>query len=126
MRCCGAAAYLINSSYCCSMRLRRSPVSGSAEGSGARAPFRCRAPRTSSARERATVPATVANHLVAHRDDPNLLWYGELESTCAPCHDARIQKEEVRGYAIGCDESGRRIASDQSVESAALINVCDV
>lgn len=41
-----------------------------------------------------------------------LLWYGELESTCAPCHDALIQKEEVRGYAIGCDESGRRIASD--------------
>lgn len=51
------------------------------------------------------VPATVANHLIAHKGDLDLFWYGELESSCKPCHDGDIQSEERLGYSkeIGAD-----------------------
>ena len=52
-------------------------------------------------------PARVANHRRPHRGDPHLFWYGELESLCFACHDGPVQAEERRGYAIGCDVSGR-------------------
>jgi 5-methylcytosine-specific restriction endonuclease McrA len=39
-------------------------------------------------------PATVANHIIAHRGDPVLFWQGELESVCASCHSSIIQSEE--------------------------------
>lgn len=52
------------------------------------------------------VPATVANHIIPHRGDLTLFWEGELESTCAPCHDGVIAFEEARGYGKDIGEDG--------------------
>ncbi|MDB5618220.1 HNH endonuclease [Tardiphaga sp.] len=57
-------------------------------------------------------PATVAHHKVAHKGDRTLFFEGELASSCAPCHDTVEQGIEARGYEIGCDASGRPVASD--------------
>lgn len=38
--------------------------------------------------------ATVANHVKPHRGNWDLFINGELESTCKPCHDSVIQREE--------------------------------
>ncbi|RXT18101.1 hypothetical protein B5U98_22775 [Bosea sp. Tri-39] len=54
-----------------------------------------------------TVPATVANHRIAHKGDAILFWEGELESVCAPHHDSVIQAEEKRGFVFGNGEDGR-------------------
>lgn len=40
------------------------------------------------------VVATVANHKQPHRGDWDLFIAGALESTCKPCHDSVIQREE--------------------------------
>lgn len=58
------------------------------------------------------VPATVAHHVQRHEGDPVKFFEGELASSCAPCHDTIEQGIEARGYEIGCDVSGRPIASD--------------
>ena len=42
--------------------------------------------------------ATVVNHVTPHRGDPELFWSSPLESTCKECHDARVQRAEIRGY----------------------------
>lgn len=57
-------------------------------------------------------PATVAHHKIAHKGDHALFFEGELASSCAPCHDTVEQGIEARGYEIGCDVSGRPLASD--------------
>src|SRR5215813_11301572 len=31
--------------------------------------------------------ATVADHIVPHRGNPNLFWYGKLQSLCMTCHN---------------------------------------
>jgi 5-methylcytosine-specific restriction protein A len=38
--------------------------------------------------------ATVADHLVPYRGDPELFWGGELQSLCATCHSLRKQSQE--------------------------------
>lgn len=50
-----------------------------------------------------------ADHKIRHQGDPVLFWdESNVETLCkAPCHDAKKQAEERRGYAIGCDKSGR-------------------
>jgi 5-methylcytosine-specific restriction endonuclease McrA len=40
------------------------------------------------------VEASVANHKVPHRGNWRLFIEGELESTCKPCHDSEVQREE--------------------------------
>lgn len=40
--------------------------------------------------------ATVANHNPPHGDDYERFFWGPLESTCKPCHDGEIQREEVQ------------------------------
>ena len=53
--------------------------------------------------------ATV-NHKTPHKGDTALFFdLGNTESVCKSCHDGRIQREEERGYLIGCDESGRPV-----------------
>ena len=42
-------------------------------------------------------PATVADHVVPHRGDPGLFWFGELQSLCTDCHDGKKQRQERRG-----------------------------
>jgi len=58
------------------------------------------------------VAATVAHHVVRHGGDADLFWNGELASSCKECHDTIEQAIEARGYEVGCDVSGRPIASD--------------
>src|SRR5262249_55364201 len=57
------------------------------------------------AAEGRTTPATVADHIVPHRNQGMPFWRGELQSLCASCHSSRKQFIENRGYdnAIGSD-----------------------
>lgn len=50
--------------------------------------------------------ATVADHVVPHRGDAWLFWFGELQSLCAPCHSSGKQKEELAGYSATPDQDG--------------------
>lgn len=40
--------------------------------------------------------ATVADHVIPHREDHALFWFGELQSLCKSCHDIRKQRAESR------------------------------
>lgn len=44
----------------------------------------------------AMVLATVADHVVPHRENAKLFWYGELQSLCASCHSSIKQRQEAR------------------------------
>jgi 5-methylcytosine-specific restriction endonuclease McrA len=44
-------------------------------------------------------PATVADHVVPHRGDPELFWHGRLQSLCKACHDHGKRYEEIGHYA---------------------------
>ncbi|MGN6549746.1 MAG: HNH endonuclease [Pararhizobium sp.] len=57
--------------------------------------------------------AAVVNHKRPHKGDTALFFdLANLESVCKACHDALIQREEARGYVIGCDLAGRPLAPD--------------
>ena len=43
--------------------------------------------------------ATVCDHVIPHRGDPDLFWQGEVQSLCATCHSSTKQAEERRGSA---------------------------
>lgn len=49
--------------------------------------------------------ANVADHIVPHRGDHNLFWFGELQSLCTSCHQGGKQQLENKGYVsyIGGD-----------------------
>ena len=51
------------------------------------------------------VACEVVDHIVPHKGDYQLFWYGELQSLCAPCHNKEKQQLEHRGYTttIGAD-----------------------
>jgi hypothetical protein len=51
------------------------------------------------------VPAQVADHVVPHKEDPYLFWYGELQSLCHTCHSGPKQIKEHCGFVrdIGLD-----------------------
>lgn len=54
--------------------------------------------------------AAVANHKKSHKGDPTLFFdLDNVETVCKQDHDTRIQREEARGYTIGCDEAGRPV-----------------
>ena len=50
--------------------------------------------------------ATVADHVVPHRGNPEAFFTGELQSLCATCHSGPKQREEVTGRKSGADISG--------------------
>jgi 5-methylcytosine-specific restriction protein A len=52
-----------------------------------------------------TEMATVVDHVVPHRGDPELFWNSELQSLCESHHNSSKQSEELRGYAaqVGMD-----------------------
>ena len=57
--------------------------------------------------------AAVVNHKKPHKGDEALFFDLEnAEAVCKSCHDALIQKEEARGYAIGNDINGRPVDPD--------------
>lgn len=39
-------------------------------------------------------PATVCDHVTAHKGDPDLFWWGPFQSLCKRCHDRDKQREE--------------------------------
>ncbi|MBT3142824.1 HNH endonuclease [Ruegeria litorea] len=45
--------------------------------------------------------ATVADHVIPHRDDHGRFWFGELQSLCKFCHDSKKQREEKRALRGG-------------------------
>jgi 5-methylcytosine-specific restriction protein A len=49
--------------------------------------------------------ASVADHIIPHRGDEKLFWFGELQSLCTPHHNRSKQQLETRGYHsdIGID-----------------------
>lgn len=51
-------------------------------------------------------PATVADHVVPHRGDYDLFWFGELQSLCATHHNAAKQQIESTGYSTAADIYG--------------------
>lgn len=53
----------------------------------------------------AVIAAEVADHVVPHRGDYQLFWFGDLQSLCWSCHSREKQQMEVRGYTnnIGLD-----------------------
>ncbi|NMG39900.1 HNH endonuclease [Chelativorans sp. ZYF759] len=54
--------------------------------------------------------AATVNHRIAHRGDAELFFDLEnVESVCKTCHDGLIQREEERGYKVGCDGEGRPV-----------------
>src|SRR5262245_41418304 len=49
--------------------------------------------------------AKIADHIIPHRGDYKLFWFGELQSLCSPCHSGRKAQLEHKGYVsdIGSD-----------------------
>ena len=52
-----------------------------------------------------TTPATIADHIVPHKGDEHLFYFGELQSLCQHCHNSRKKHQEMYGYQrdIGAD-----------------------
>lgn len=51
------------------------------------------------------VPAQVADHVMPHRGDYHLFWFGQLQSLCVNCHNSTKQQLEDKGFIndIGID-----------------------
>ena len=49
--------------------------------------------------------ATVADHVIPHRGDEKLFWWGKLQSLCQSCHSKTKQQAERIGFstAVGPD-----------------------
>ena len=55
-------------------------------------------------------PATVADHIQAHKGSYARFFFGALQSLCKRCHDKFKQAQE-RGKRAGCDVSGLPVDS---------------
>ncbi len=51
------------------------------------------------------VPAVVADHVVPHRGNQHMFWYGALQSLCREHHNTSKQQLETKGFTddIGTD-----------------------
>lgn len=59
-------------------------------------------------RQSKRVKASVVNHVGRHGGNWQRFINGPFESTCKPCHDSAIQREEKRGLScVGVDVTGR-------------------
>ena len=54
--------------------------------------------------------ATVADHIIPHKEDRELFFHGELQSLCAECHSTTKQREEITGKRAGCDIDGNPLS----------------
>ena len=52
-----------------------------------------------------TTAATVCDHVVPHRDDPDLFWAGPFQSLCATW-DGRFKQSGGVKHLQGCDANG--------------------
>jgi 5-methylcytosine-specific restriction protein A len=55
------------------------------------------------------VAASVADHVIPHRNDPELFFNGALQSLCKRCHDSHKQRLEKTGRIIGASLTGEPI-----------------
>ena len=49
-------------------------------------------------KEGKVVAASIADHVIPHRGDPQLFWFGALQSMCELHHKSYKQKQENKGY----------------------------
>ncbi len=70
--------------------------------------------------------ATVADHVIPHRGDHALFWFGELQSLCKLCHDSKKQRMERRGWtdALPDDYEARRLPTGLGRSRIPLTIVC--
>lgn len=60
-----------------------------------------------------TVAATVVDHIKPHRRNWTLFWdRNNWQALCAAHHNSLKQREDNRGYVIGCDVAGRPVDPD--------------
>ena len=53
------------------------------------------------------VPATVADHIIPHRNNLKLFYdIDNLQSLCETCHNSRKRMIEKHGYSQACDING--------------------
>jgi 5-methylcytosine-specific restriction enzyme A len=52
------------------------------------------------------VPANVADHVVPHKGDQNLFWYGKLQSLCYHHHNSHKAQIERMGYVTTIGKDG--------------------
>jgi 5-methylcytosine-specific restriction endonuclease McrA len=52
------------------------------------------------------VPATVADHVVPHKQNQRAFWFGTLQSLCAAHHNITKQLIELHGYSTDVDADG--------------------
>jgi len=54
---------------------------------------------------RGPVPATCADHVTPHGNDPHKFWFGRLQSLCDHCHNSRKKDIERLDYdrTVGVD-----------------------
>jgi 5-methylcytosine-specific restriction protein A len=53
-----------------------------------------------------TTAATIADHVIPHRGDLDLFWYGSLQSLCKLHHDSTKAREENGGWDSMTDADG--------------------
>jgi 5-methylcytosine-specific restriction enzyme A len=52
------------------------------------------------------VAAQVADHVIPHKGNYNLFWFGELQSLCTDCHNRDKQQIERKGYTTDIGKDG--------------------
>jgi hypothetical protein len=52
------------------------------------------------------VPATVADHVVPHKQNQRAFWFGTLQSLCTAHHNSTKQLVELYGYSTDVDADG--------------------
>jgi hypothetical protein len=65
------------------------------------------------------VPATIVDHVIPHRKDLNLFWFGELQSLCITHHNNSKQFLEKRGYLKDIGPNGWPIDPKHPVNKAS-------
>jgi 5-methylcytosine-specific restriction endonuclease McrA len=44
-------------------------------------------------------PAEVADHVIPHKNNYEMFWWGDLQSLCSSCHSSTKRQEEIHGYS---------------------------
>lgn len=63
-------------------------------------------------RDGRVTPATIADHVVPHKGDESLFWYGRLQSLCKPCHDSEKARVEAGKDTITYGADGWPIGTE--------------
>jgi 5-methylcytosine-specific restriction protein A len=53
-----------------------------------------------------TTPARIADHIVPHKGDEHLFYFGELQSLCEHCHNHGKKQQERYGYQLDIGADG--------------------